>query len=453
MTHPAPSSDSAVVATGAPTTVLRPSRFTQALAVVALAALGVSIYLTIVSTSDMRVAGCSGDGGGCDEILATRWSTWLGVPTSCLAAGTWLVGLVASIAAALVRGRGARRTAWSAVLFVGLVAGGAAVWFIGLQLFMVRAICPYCMTAHGLGLLFLLLGVAALARSQIGLGPGRVRLVALLALAALATLIGGQLLQPDSRHIEMNLASLPGDAAITPDADRFPSPAAPPSTAGGPTPRANAAPVITDTGPGPDRILSVGRYFSFNPHHVATIGSPDAPYAIITFFCYTCPHCRDLFHLYDRMRQRYDPSQFFIVAIPAPVDGRCNPLFAFKPTSKSHQGACEYARIALAVWNVDPNKFHAYQTWFFEPDKRRPPQEARAYAARLVGEQAFAAAMKDPQVALLLRQGIDQIGSLPASKVSLPMTFLGRDVVLAGLPAPEALFQLVEQEFGLQPRR
>lgn len=414
---------------------------------VALAALGVSIYLTLASAGQTHVAGC-GDTGGCGQVLATRWSTWLGVPTACLASTIWLLGLGLSIAAALDRGGRARRIIWAGILLVGLAAGGAALWFIGLQLFVVRAICRYCMTTHALGLLFLLLAVIALRRSEVHLGSGRVGIVMLLAAAALAMLIGGQVLRPDSRHLETDLASLAGNGAAAQDvADSPDSEADDAATA----PRRRGQ-VIVDSGPGPDRVISVGRYFSFNPHEVATIGSPDAPHAIVTFFCYTCPHCRDLFRTYDRLRQRYDPSQFFIAAFPAPVEGRCNPLFAFIPTGASHRHACEYARIALAVWQVAPDKFAAYQTWFFEVDKPRPPAEVRAYAARLVGAEAFAAAMKDPRVARLLRQGIDAINALPQDKVSIPMTFLGDHTVLAGLPTADALSDVVAEEFGLRPR-
>lgn len=463
----------------------RAPRITQALVWVALTALAVTLYLAVVSTGEAHVAGC-GDGGGCREVLATRWSTWLGVPTSCLAAATWSVGLLASVGVVFARRTGVRRLAWSLVLLVGIMAGGAALWFISLQLWVVKAICPYCMAAHGLGLLFLLLVLVALKRTQAHLGEARAGLgaaigagmviaVMLIAATGLASLIAGQVLKPDSRYVDMDMASLmaegpahSGDIDVSaptspatrhPDADHVVAPTPPGTPPGTHTEPASSpdarsanpsAGIMTDTGPGPNRTISIGSCFSFNPHDFATIGSPDAPHGILTFFCYTCPHCRDLFRNYQAIRQQYDPSRFFITVMPAPFEGRCNRHFVFQPTSKRHQGACEYARIGLAVWKAEPQKFADFQYWFFQADDPPPMAETYAHAIKLVGRPAFTAAMNDPDVAVLLSRGVDNVLTLPESKVSIPMVFMGTRTVLGGAPTRAELADRLERVFSLR---
>ena len=49
----------------------------------------------------------------------------------------------------------------SAAVWELLLVLVAAVWFVALQLFVIKAVCPWCMTAHGLGFvagLLLLIG-------------------------------------------------------------------------------------------------------------------------------------------------------------------------------------------------------------------------------------------------------------------------------------------------------
>src|SRR6187402_743909 len=80
--------------------------------VLLVAALLVSIYLGWVSFGGSAVGGC-GPESNCDKVLSSRWS--LLVPA-----------------------------AWAVI--------GAVAWFVALQLFVIKAVCPFCMAAHVCGL-------------------------------------------------------------------------------------------------------------------------------------------------------------------------------------------------------------------------------------------------------------------------------------------------------------
>ncbi|MEL7338094.1 MAG: vitamin K epoxide reductase family protein, partial [Planctomycetota bacterium] len=126
-----------------------------------LVAVGVSVYLAWASLTSSKVAGC---GGGsvfdCSHVLHSRWSTVLGMPVSIPAILTHL-----SVIAMLLwspshqRGQSIR---WSMLTALALAAGGAALWFIGLQVFWLQHLCPYCLVAHTGGLV--LMGLALWAR-------------------------------------------------------------------------------------------------------------------------------------------------------------------------------------------------------------------------------------------------------------------------------------------------
>jgi len=121
-----------------------------AILLLSLLAIGISSYLTWTSWQQADVAGCTGgEGFGCDEVLGTSWSKWLGLPVSMLGGLTYVGILVFAWPAAK------RPSGWSGtmLLSLALIAAGAAVWFIGLQAFVLRYFCPYCMVVHSCGLL------------------------------------------------------------------------------------------------------------------------------------------------------------------------------------------------------------------------------------------------------------------------------------------------------------
>lgn len=115
-------------------------------------ALGTSGYLAWTAMNAVEVYGCSGDVFDCGHVLSSGWSKWFGIPVSLPA-----FALYASLLAVLcfVHQNTPPRLLqhiWQALMVGGTMAGLAAVWFIGLQLFAIQHFCVYCLVAHSCGL-------------------------------------------------------------------------------------------------------------------------------------------------------------------------------------------------------------------------------------------------------------------------------------------------------------
>jgi len=123
-----------------------------AAAALALVAAGVSAYLSWLAIGHGQSAlGCTGTTFGCDEVLGSPWSVALGLPVSLLGAALYAVMLV--ILLLLVFAPGQRFDKWlrMPLIAAATMAVGAAVWFISLQTFELRAFCPYCLAVHACG--------------------------------------------------------------------------------------------------------------------------------------------------------------------------------------------------------------------------------------------------------------------------------------------------------------
>lgn len=155
-----------------------------------------------------------------------------------------------------------------------------------------------------------------------------------------------------------------------------------------------------DSGPGPDRLV-----WPFNAeapvpvHDLPLIGSPDAPYVIVSHFCYTQEVGRlNQAVLLDLKRQF--GSQVVVLPLLYPLDASVNPHVPLD-TSEKHPHAGDYARLATAVWLADRDKFEAMHRFLVntdDPAGQAPLEDAKAEARRLVGAEALEAALRDPRV-------------------------------------------------------
>src|SRR6266542_355977 len=193
-----------------------------------LVAMAMSAYLAWVTLSGGAVAGCGPD-SGCDKVLHSRWAYWLGVPVSLGALAVY--ALILRLSVRLGRGTTpvVQRKAWSRLVPCALLVAGAAIWFVGLQVFVVQAVCPYCMVAHisgSLAALLLLLGAPLRPApekpweldEQIFLTTRVFKRVALVALAGLAGLVVGQLAhQPKTYRVK----SIPGNPTVAKSSDHI----------------------------------------------------------------------------------------------------------------------------------------------------------------------------------------------------------------------------------------
>jgi uncharacterized membrane protein len=129
-----------------------------------LAFLGAS-YLAWNALHGTSVAGCGvGERTGCDVVLASSWARWLGLPVAFggLACYAALAGL-----SVLVGWGSDRFVRWidTLTMLLSLVAGGASLWFVGLQLLVIGEICRFCLFVDLCGIAIGGLVLASLARS------------------------------------------------------------------------------------------------------------------------------------------------------------------------------------------------------------------------------------------------------------------------------------------------
>jgi uncharacterized membrane protein len=127
--------------------------FTWSLRLLCVVALGVTGYLALKALRSEDVAGC---GGGavwdCGFALHSRWSKVLNVPVSVPAFALYVVLLTSLVFCGPDVRRSHARLAWAIVTIGAIAAGLAAVWFVGLQVFVVGHLCVYCIAAHLCGL-------------------------------------------------------------------------------------------------------------------------------------------------------------------------------------------------------------------------------------------------------------------------------------------------------------
>ncbi len=384
------------------------------LRIVGLAGLAVTTYLAAASLGASPVAGC-GAGSSCASVLASRWSRLGSLPVSALAAATYLVALGALLHVGPRATPGRRRVAWFVLLLVAASIALAAVWFVFLQAVTLRKFCPWCMAAHGVGLLFAL-AAAALAplggasRDGGGLSGAAGLSAMLLGFVGMGAVAGGQFLWPAATH-QMHWASG----------------------------------VDFDRGHGPSREVSFfGGRVRVRPGELPMLGSPDAPYLIAYVYDYTCFHCRTTARQITQAFEVYG-EKLGVLMLCAPNDASCNPMLLQTPAY--HEGACELAAVAAAVWRADAARFAAFHAWLFEPETPPTPAEARLQAAELVGQEALAAALASDFPAEHIKRGL--AFQRMSSRITLPM-IAARNAVLHGRPASErVLIEFIADTFGV----
>ena len=476
-------------------TELPSARFVWSLRLICLTALGISLYLAWTSFSMGEVFGC---GGGevfdCNDVMTSQWSKVAGVPVSIPAGGLYACLLSLLMFARRNGPLRLRQMVWGGMTLGGVMAGLAALWFIGLQVFVLHHLCAYCLVVHGCGII-----LAGMVLTS-GLAPFSLKFKSsAVSILGVTVLIGIQIFTPkpdqyeivrydnvtpstsDTATVEANgsetdvfaapdeVFAAPVDVFEAPGADdasvETQSPAtrsegdstdnkgsdADPSVAttllliapprflrltdllcsgiqeleGGAANADNAAaasndnseqksvapvqeattdaaaagseksdspPQATDTAASdkavdaapkaPERRLLTfaGNRFTLDVKQWPLLGKPDAKHVFVEMFDYTCPHCRNThFAIAGAMKQYGD--DLAILVLPVPLESGCNPTV----TGSGHAGACELARIAIAVWRIEPSKFIEFHDWMFAGN--RTAAAARLHAETLVSKE------------------------------------------------------------------
>lgn len=522
------------------------ARFVWSLRLICATAFAIALYLAWTAFSMGTVFGCSGgDLIDCEHVLTSHWSKVMGVPVSVPAAGLY-ASLIALLAFARQDGPNRlRQLVWGGMTLGSVMAGLAAVWFIGLQIFEFK-FCPYCLIVHTCGIV--LTGTMLASRFC----PLSLKLKSAgLSMLGIVVLVGIQVATPRADHFEivryddvvpaasdisgvavdvdgMDVFEAPADVFEAPGA-AFEAPVADDVTAENKSVGANSpsspesaepeeprseekpAPVATtlllissprvlqlthllvlslaqstdetakSTDPAkaedgkvssdapadesvkasdgetasaaatkdestteaaktdatakpaaealapavpapPERRLLTfaGSRFTLDIKQWPLLGKTDAKYVFVEMFDYTCPHCRNTHHAISGAQKRYG-NDLAIFALPVPLENACNPSAA----GGGHPGACEMAKIAVAVWRLDPSKFQTFHNWMFE--SQRTVSSARAFAETLIDKDRLKAELNSDvpgkyisrHVSLYQRVGSGQVPKLIFTKTTM----------------------------------
>jgi uncharacterized membrane protein/protein-disulfide isomerase len=120
--------------------------------VLAWLAFGIASYLAWSSLTQTAVAGCTaGSHAGCDLVLTSSWSKWLGLPVAVLGLGCYATLATLSVFLGVCNTQANR---WITTIFVMLAIAAASVslWLIGVQIFALQTYCQWCLATDSCGI-------------------------------------------------------------------------------------------------------------------------------------------------------------------------------------------------------------------------------------------------------------------------------------------------------------
>lgn len=171
-------------------------RLVWSLRLLCVAAIVISSYLAWTAFSMTPVYGCSaGDIIDCGHVLKSKWSRVFGMPVSVPAIGLY-ASLLTLLGFSLRQAPASfHKLLWNGITIGGLMAGCAALWFIGLQVFVLKHLCPWCLAVHSCGLI-----ISGLLIIRGNLSLPRKSLLTSIAGVAVAVMAGIQMATPEADH-------------------------------------------------------------------------------------------------------------------------------------------------------------------------------------------------------------------------------------------------------------
>ncbi|QEF98272.1 Vitamin K epoxide reductase family protein [Stieleria maiorica] len=417
-------------------------------------------YLAWSSLTSSPVAGCSGDSlFDCNHVLHSRWSSVLSVPVSIPAVLTHvaILGLLLSRPQ-----KGATQTLrWNAIGLASLTAGGAAVWFVGLQIFALGQLCPYCLVAHAAGLV-----LAGVYLWSLPISKRALRWVASGAVASVAVLAALQLgteAPPTYEVIEHSQGPAGAAPATNMEYDAETEFFAPPASA---APQASLFPPaaskwaadvthlltavanptillsgqVSDAGTSqPQRnTASVLGGVKLATTEWPLIGNPDAEMVFVELFDYTCPHCQQTHRSLSEAKKQFG-DRLAVITLPVPLDGKCNPTI--RSTHASHGEACEIAKLAIAVWAVDQGKFAQFHDYLFESKPNFAT--AKAKAMTIVNGEELEKTLSGPVPSDYIKRHVALYQKAGAGKI--PKLLFPKTSTVGAVGSPQAMVRLIQQ--------
>ena len=270
----------------------------------------------------------------------------------------------------------------------------------------------------------------------------------------LAVIAAGQIILPKEPEAPLivDLGQAQTNAPIA-EAEPAPKPTPSPAPAVDPKPTPPAVATVTPEAPSTPKaepFLVPRTTLSLDAARLPLLGPANAPHRIGCLFDYTCHHCRQL-HGQIRTAIEQFGGQLSCLMIPMPLDANCNAQF--KRTHRDHVDACKYAKICLAVQQVAPAKYDAFDRWLFTNHKTtKPLAKVRAHAASLVGAAALNKAVASAAVQQQLQQDIRayELNSKNGGNSRMPQTIIKDHVIFGPPPSDTALQSILKQRLGLK---
>lgn len=413
-------------------------------------ALASSCYLAWASLTSSAVAGC---GGGsifdCSHVLHSRWASVLSVPVSIPAIATHILVLTMLLLNPISNQW--KQAKWGMVGFAAFSAAAAGLWFIGLQVFGLGHLCQYCLLAHAAGLILAGVYLWNCPASKWTLysagGSAAAAISALIVLQVIVT-------PPNTHEVIQHPAESSGTPSLD-DALLF----EPPQPQAWLNPKTLnqrffqlSTSIVSLANPlsgldttlvlvpddGPVKSALILGSLKLETHAWPLLGKKDAELVFVEMFDYTCEHCQRTHKALEGVREKYG-DRLAIIALPVPIDGKCNPNV--KITEASHAEACELAKLAIAVWSVDREKFAEFHSYLFTAKPKA--SDALTKAKGIVDAEKLTAMLKSElptqyvakHVAIYQKAGA---GNIP--KLMFPKT-----TSVGAIESTAVIVQLIEQ--------
>lgn len=423
------------------------------------AALISSAYLAWSSFTASPVAGCSaGSVFDCSHVLHSRWSTVLSIPVSvpAMAIHSMILGMLCwgATSARVSRFR------WRVIGFAALLAGGASIWFTGLQVFALGHLCQYCLVAHAGGLV---VAVAFLLCRPVS--KHALKWVTLAAAGSLAGLIGLQFASEPPQTFEVIDYSISPPAVIDSAADdgeigaddlfapptsahlqssfhldieRFQSQALPQIIRA----MVNPATLLTaQVSTAPEKAKPTATILNGVKLHTDAwplVGDPDAKMVFVELFDYTCPHCRETHTSLTAARKHFG-DDLAIMALPVPMDSSCNSTV--RSTPAAHREACDLAKLAIAVWLVDHVKFAEFHDYLF--DSAPSYADAMKHAATVVDQEKLEAVLQGSVPGDYISKHVSLYKR--AGSGTIPKLLFPRTTTVGAVTSPQAMIDMIDK--------
>lgn len=352
-------------------------------------ALALCVVMSIHSLSGAGLVGCA-PSSSCDGVLGSRWSLVLGVlPVSVLAAGLYVSFLICLFLLDKADDETAPMV-WNVLIVMSGAVAGSAIWFLLLQKFELGMFCKYCIAAHSVGLVLAVIMLITARRCG-------VRSRALWVSFAVGLALAGALAAFQHLTVERNHYSEGHSDVELPDMSRYGFP---------------------------------------------LMGESGADHTYTLLYDYQCSHCRKVHEAVSEIVSSH-PEEYAFVLCPTPLSNACNPYI---PAGEDHfAGSCELARLSLAVWMLEPERFAEMDGFLWE---KQDSAAAYDYACSLVGKSRLDEWLSSDRAFETLSHCFELFGRTnTGDKAGLPRIVGGQKWIVPEVSDSAGLLSVLEELF------